>query len=103
MRTYDFTGWLWGALPYGVVKAARNGNVQGAKVVAKVECVECKRPMWTCDVAREDMCEEDEYLLHSRNRDMIVDRAKRNNMKAINPFADNESVPHSFWPTKDTI
>jgi hypothetical protein len=99
LRTYDFTGWDWNLLPHGVVKSARNGGVPGHTVIARIECLECKRPIWTCDPKREDLCEEDDYLLRSRNWDLRSGRAKRNNLKPLNPFAQSDEKPNKiFWP-----
>jgi len=102
LATYDFTGWDWRQLPKGVVKAARNGAVPGFTIVAKMECVECKRPMWTCDPKREDICEEDEYFKRSALWDLRAARAKRNNMKPVNPFEEQDSKPtRTFWPLEE--
>ena len=79
-----------------MVKAARYGGP--AVVTAKIECVECKRPMWSCNPALENLCEEDDYFLRSRNWDLRAERAKQNNLIAINPFADSDTPIHSFWP-----
>jgi hypothetical protein len=84
-----------------VVKSARNGAVQGHTVIAKMECLECKRPMWTCDPKREDLCEEDDYLLRTRNWELKAERAKRNNMKPVNPFAESNEVIRTFWPLEE--
>lgn len=100
LSTYDFTGWDWGKLPYGVVKAARNGG--HSIVTARIECVECKRPMWSCHPKLEDLCEEDDYLLRVRNWDLVADRAKRNNLKPVNPWAESEEIPRFFWPKDET-
>jgi hypothetical protein len=103
LRTYDFTGWDWRQLPHDVVKAARSGSVLGFRIVAQMECVECKRPMWTCDLSREDMCEEDEYLKRSALWDMRAARAKSNNQKPLNPFGEASERPtRLFWPLDES-
>lgn len=80
-------------------KAARNGAVSNHTILGRVLCIECKRPIWTCDLEREDTCEEDEYLLRVRNWDLRAARAKRNNMKPVNPFGDASDRPNPiFWP-----
>lgn len=89
VRTYDFTGWRWGALPFGTVKSARGGNVQSDIVTLKHECIECRRTIWACSPL-ENLCEEDDYYLHERNREMIRSRAKRNAFRPVNPFAGGE-------------
>jgi hypothetical protein len=64
-----------------------------------MECVACKRPMWTCDPAREDLCEEDDYYQRSRNWDLKAERAKRNHLKPFDPFAEGSDKPDRiFWP-----
>jgi hypothetical protein len=85
------------------VKAARNGAVASHSVVARIECLECKRPMWTCDPARENLCEEDDYMLRVRNWDLRAARAKRNNLKPVNPFGDaSDKSNRIFWPLDET-
>lgn len=101
LRDYDFTGWDWRQLPYGCVKAARNGAVQGNKIHSSLECVECKRPMWTCDPKRENLCEECDYFLRSRNWDMKAQRAKRNNLKPVNPFGETDTRSNRVNPFRD--
>lgn len=86
-------------MPFSVVKAARNGAVTGWTIASRMECVACKRPMWTCDPTREDLCEEDDYLQRRRNWDLRAERAKRNNMKPIDPFGATSDKPtKTFWP-----
>ena len=96
LRTYDFTGWEWSSLPNGVVKAARNGG--DPHVTAKIECVECKRPMWACNPKLEDLCEEDDYLLRVRNWDLRIALAKKQRVTPRNPFGEaNEKPNRIFW------
>ena len=68
-----------------------------------MECLECKRPMWTCNPHKDDLCEEDDYLLRVRNWDLRAARAKRNNMKPVNPFGEASSRPNRiFWPLDES-
>ena len=91
---YDFTGVIRERLPYWVLKAAKHGAVQNHVVVGRIECISCRRLMWTCDKNLEDLCEEDEYLEHQRNRDMDVARQTRQSqMPVVNPFAEPEEGP----------
>jgi hypothetical protein len=82
----NFIGWIWSAMPYWVVKAARHGAVINQKIVGKVECVECKRWMWTCDMQRENTCEECDYILHARNRELQKTHGRARGGILINPF-----------------
>lgn len=84
-----------------MVKAARNGAVGGFTVVGKNECVQCWREMWTCDIERENLCEEDDYSLRARNWDLRAARAKRQNMKAVNPFAESDNRTMVVNPFRD--
>lgn len=91
----------WRYLPYGAVKAARNGAVGGFAVVGKNRCVQCWREMWTCDIERENLCEEDDYYLRSRNWDLKAERAKRQNMKVVNPFGEPDNRTTLINPFRD--
>jgi len=91
---YDFKGVAWKDLPYWVLKAARHGGVTNHLVVARIECVSCKRLMWSCDPKLEDLCEEDDYAQHEQNRDFQTLRARRQmQIGTVNPFAEPEDGP----------
>ena len=96
-RNHDFTGWHLSKLPHWAPKAARAGAVASDIVIGKRECVECRQECWYCD-DREDLCEQCDYTLRERNRDLVIQRAHRNNMRVSNPFKGNTSVPKIFWP-----
>ena len=89
-------------MPYSVVKAARSGAVATWTIVGRRDCVVCLRPIWTCDPAREDVCEYDEYQQNNEIWDLRAERAKRNNMKPVNPFAENEKPTRTFWPLDES-
>jgi len=97
LRTHDFTGWEWNNLPFQVVKSARNG---GSNVItARIECVNCKRAIWTCNPKLEDLCEECDYFLRSRNWELIGARNKKNARRTYNPFSDEpREITRAFWP-----
>lgn len=96
LRTYDFTGWDWRQLPYNVWKAARNGGP--SIITKKIECVQCGREMWACNPELENLCEEDDYLLRTKIWELRAERAKRNNMKPVNPFGESSGKPNKiFW------
>jgi hypothetical protein len=92
----DQIGRDWSQVPFGEVKSARNNGP--SIITARIECVECKRPMWTCDPQREDLCEEDDYFLRSRNWDLRAQRNQTAARKPFNPFSDNPDLPRIFWP-----
>jgi hypothetical protein len=96
LHTYDFTGWDWRELPLGVVKAARNGG--SFTVTKKIDCVNCWRQMWTSDPQKDDLCEECDYFLRDRIWKMRGDYAKRQNLKPVNPWHDNDRPNPNFWP-----
>lgn len=103
LLTYDFTGYDWRQMPYSIVKAARSGAVATWNIVCRMECVACLRPMWTCDPVREDICEEDEYLQRSELWDLRAERAKKNNMKPVDPFREGDEQPtKTFWPLDES-
>lgn len=103
VAAYDFTGWDWRELPKEAVKAARNGAVTGHTITGKLEdgCVNCKRETWTCDAQRENLCEECDYFLRRENRELLIDRAKRNSQKPVNPFTESENRSHGINPFRD--
>jgi hypothetical protein len=91
---YDFTGVLREKLPYWVLKAAKHGAVTSHVVVARIECVNCKRLAWTCDKRLEDTCEECDFMMHEENRDFQIMRARRQmQVGTVNPFAEPEEGP----------
>jgi len=96
LRTADFTGWDWRQLPFNVVKAARNGGP--SIITKKIECVQCGREMWACNPELENLCEEDDYLLRTKIWELRAERAKRNNMKPVNPWGENDRPVPNFWP-----
>jgi len=96
LQTFDFTGWDWTQLPFGLVKSARNGGP--SVIAAKAECVNCKRAIWTCNIQLENLCEECDYLLRRNNWDERAKQAKARVRKPYNPFADNTELPRIFWP-----
>lgn len=92
----DYTGWdlRRGNWPYQVVLAAKHGGVQNHVIVGATECVNCKRKMWTCDMKLEDTCVECEFIAHEENRDLQIQRARRQmTMGTVNPFAEPDDGP----------
>ena len=98
-RKADFTGWDWNKLPHWVTKAARQGSVTSNIITAKVECIECKRDMWTVNAKLEDMCEECEWHSREAVRKNTRIKANRRVNGSYNPFSDEGSQYHGFWPT----
>jgi len=91
---FNFAGVLREDLPYWVLKTAKHGAVTSHIVIARVECVNCKRLAWTCDKRLEDTCEECDYLMHDRNREFQIERARRQmTIGNVNPFAEPEEGP----------
>lgn len=101
LNSYDFRGWDIRRLPYGVLKASRSGVSSGFMVDGQVECVECKRKVWAVSPKLENICEACDYYIRNQIWDMRAARAKKNNMKAINPFAESEENSVLFNPFKD--
>jgi hypothetical protein len=101
LKEYDFQGWDIRRLPYGVEKAARSGTVAGNTVEGPVECVGCKRPVWSVSPKMENLCETCDYYMRNEIWEMRAARAKRNNMKPVNPFAESEERSVLFNPFKD--
>ena len=83
----DFTGWDWRSMPYWVLKAAPHNAATSKKIIGRTECIECKRKIWHCD-PREDTCEECQYLLYQRNRDLQATRRRARGGILVNPFRD---------------
>lgn len=100
LKDYDFRGWDIRRLPFAVKKAERNGAAPGFTVTGQVECVECKNTVWAVDPKLENVCEACNYYLHRQIHEMRVERAKRNNMKPINPFRESEARSVLFNPFK---
>jgi hypothetical protein len=101
LNSYDFRAWDIRRLPHGVLKAARSGAVPGNEIEGLVECVGCKRNVWSVDVERENLCEFCDFYQRNEIWDMRAARAKRNNMKPINPWAESEAPSVLFNPFKD--
>lgn len=94
----DYTDWPWTKVPYWVLKAARSGNPRSGNVVKeKIECVECKRFIWTCDKVHENMCEECEYVAYTKIVELRRAQAKRSAGRLVNPFTQTNHQPN-FWP-----
>lgn len=101
LKTYDFRGWDIRRLPYGIEKAARGGATSGNTVEGPVECVSCKRTVWSVNPVRENLCESCDYYKRNELWDMRAERAKARNMIPINPFAESEERTVLFNPFKD--
>jgi hypothetical protein len=70
-------------------------------VDGQVECVACKRMVWAVNPTLENLCEACDYFLRNEIWDMRAKRAKRNNMVAVNPFAESEERTVLFNPFKN--
>jgi hypothetical protein len=101
LNSFDFRAWDIRRLPPGVEKAARGGVIASNEVAGPVECVSCKRTVWSVDPVRENICESCDYYQRTEIWDMRAARAKRNNMVAVNPFAESEEREILFNPFKD--
>lgn len=60
----------WADLPTYANRCAKASGIPESAPVHEMLCVECKKPMWTRDEKREDLCEGCEYLLKERIADM---------------------------------
>jgi hypothetical protein len=89
----------WSALPFGTVKAARNGGP--SIITAQTECIECGRAMYACNPVLENLCEEDEYLLRSALWDRRAELAKRQRERPPNPLRESEEPIRAFWPREE--
>ncbi|HKD45411.1 MAG TPA: hypothetical protein VKD24_07110 [Candidatus Angelobacter sp.] len=98
LQTHDFTGWDYRQLPHDVWKAARNGA--NCIVAGKVECLECKRMVWSCNPKLEDLCDVCDFLLRYRNAELKIARSKREYHRPVNPWDDgSNATPTPIpWP-----
>lgn len=102
LKTFDFRAWDIRLLPYGVDRAARGGSTPGFTVEGQVQCVNCNRMVWSVNPTLENICEECDYYAREELWEERAKYAKRNNMRPVNPFADDpENRTIIFNPFKD--